>query len=141
MAAARPVDQDPATAGALQNEQRYRDAFTKMMIAERIDAVVFPSSAQLPPIIGDHTQLVAEPKRSPDAGPTALNGGLAIVGVGSALQWPALSVPSGYLGEGLPQGLQILGRAWEESKIIGYTFAYEQATHHRRPPATVPTLK
>ena len=39
-----------------------------------------------------------------------MNGGLAIVGVGSALHWPALSVPSGYLGENLPQGLQILGQ-------------------------------
>jgi Asp-tRNA(Asn)/Glu-tRNA(Gln) amidotransferase A subunit family amidase len=141
-AAARPVDQDPATIEAAQNEQRYRDAFTKVMDAERIDAIVFPSSAQLPPIIGDrNTQLVAEPKPGLAAGPTALNGGLAIVGVGSALQWPALSVPSGFLGEGLPQGLQMLGRAWEERKIIGYAFAYEQATNHRRPPATVPKIK
>ena len=64
-----------------------------------------------------------------------------IVVVGSALQWPALSVPSGYLGENLPQGLQILGREWEEGRIIGYAFAYEQATRHRRPPTTVPELK
>jgi amidase len=60
--------------------------------------------------------------------------------VGSSLQWPALSVPSGYLGEGLPQGLQILGRAWDEAKIIRYGFAYEQATRHRRPPPTTPPL-
>jgi Asp-tRNA(Asn)/Glu-tRNA(Gln) amidotransferase A subunit family amidase len=66
--------------------------------------------------------------------------GAAIVGIASATQWPALSVPSGYLGGGLPQGLQILGRAWEEAKIIGYAYAYEQATHHRRPPPTVPPL-
>lgn len=26
-------------------------------------------------------------------------------------------------------------------EIIGYAYAYEQATHHRRPPATVPRLK
>ena len=50
-------------------------------------------------------------------------------------------MPSGFLGEGLPQGLQILGRAWEERKIIGYAFAYEQATNHRRSPVTVPKLK
>ena len=69
-AAAKPVDQDPATAEAAQNEQRYRDAFTKMMNAERIDAIVFPSSAQLPPINGDrNTQLVPEPKPGSNAGP------------------------------------------------------------------------
>ena len=53
----------------------------------------------------------------------------------------SLSVPAGYLGENLPQGLQILGRAWDDAKIIGYAYAYEQATHHRRPPATVPGLR
>lgn len=142
VAAAKPVDQDPEATEAAQNEQRYRDAFTKAMNAGRIDAVVFPSSAQLPPINGDrNTQLLPEPKPAPDAGPTALTGGRAIVGVGSALHWPALSVPSGYLGENLPQGLQILGREWAEDQIIGYAFAYEQATRHRRPPMTVPRLK
>ena len=50
------------------------------------------------------------------------------------LQWPALSVPNGYLGEGLPVGLQILGRAWDEAKIVGYAYAYEQATHYRSRP-------
>ena len=140
-AASKPVDDDPATAEAARGEQRYRDAFARAMDAARIDALVFPSSAQLPPINGDrNTQLAVEPKTGLNAGPTAPTGGLAIVGVGSALQWPALSVPSGYLGEGLPQGLQILGRAWDEAKIIGYAYAYEQATHYRRPPPTVPRL-
>jgi hypothetical protein len=29
---------------------------------------------------------------------------------------------------------------WDEGKIIGYAFAYEQARHHRRPPAATPPL-
>jgi amidase len=138
-ASARPVDEDPLTIEGLKNEQRYRDVFTAAMDAGKIDAVIFPTWAQLPAINGDrNTQLIAEPKSAPNAGPTALGSGLTFVG--SSLQWPALSVPTGYLGEGLPQGLQILGRAWDERKIIGYAFAYEQATHYRRPPATTPPL-
>jgi Asp-tRNA(Asn)/Glu-tRNA(Gln) amidotransferase A subunit family amidase len=138
-AAARPVDADPETLEGLKNEQRYRDVFTAAMDSGKIDAVIFPTWAQLPAINGDrNTQLVAEPRPAPNAGPTALASSLTFVA--SSLQWPALSVPSGYLGEGLPQGLQILGRAWDEAKIIGYAYAYEQATHYRRPPATVPKL-
>ena len=138
-AAAKPVDEDAETIEGLKNEQRYRDAFTAAMDAGKIDAVIFPTWAQLPAINGDrNTQLVAEPKVAPNGGPTALGSGLTFVG--SSLQWPALSVPNGFLGEGLPQGLQILGRAWDEEKIIGYAFAYEQATHHRRPPANTPAL-
>jgi Asp-tRNA(Asn)/Glu-tRNA(Gln) amidotransferase A subunit family amidase len=49
-------------------------------------------------------------------------------------------VPNGYLGQGLPVGLQILGRAWDEGKLIGYAYAYEQATLYRRPPASTPPL-
>jgi amidase len=138
-AAARPVAEDPETVEGLTSEQRYRDSFAMAMDAGRIDAVVFPTSAQLPPLNGDrNTQLVAEPRPVPNAGPTAIGGSLTVVA--SALQWPALSVPSGYLGEGLPQGLQILGRAWDDAKIISYAYAYEQATHHRRAPLTVPPL-
>ena len=134
-AAAKPVDQDPETIEGLKNEARYRDGFTAAMDAGRIDAVVFPTFAQLPAINGDrNTQIAAEPK--PGGGPTALSSSLTFVA--SSLQWPAISVPRGYLGEGLPQGLQILGRPWDEAKIIGYAFAYEQATHHRRPPPLPP---
>lgn len=139
MAAAKPVNEDPDTIAGLKNEQRYRDAFTNAMGANKIDAVVSPVMAQLPAINGDrNTQLVAEPKPGAEAGPTALGSSLTFVG--SALQWPALSVPAGYLGEGLPQGLQFLGRAWDDAKIIGYAYAYEQATQHRRPPPAVPPL-
>ena len=138
-AAAKPVAEDADTIAGAKGEQAYRDAFTKAMNAARVDAVVFPTWAQLPAINGDrNTQLVDEPKPAPNAGPTALGSSLTFVG--SALQWPALSVPSGYLGEGLPVGLQILGRAWDEARIIGYAHAYEQATHYRRPPPTVPPL-
>jgi amidase len=130
-AAAKPVDEDSETTEGLKNEQRYRDGFTAAMDAGRIDAVVFPTFAQLPAINGDrNTQIMADPK--PGGGPTALGSSLTFVA--SSLQWPAISVPRGYLGEGLPQGLQILGRPWDEAKIIGYAFAYEQATHHRQPP-------
>jgi len=138
-AAAKPVDEDPVTIEDLKNEQRYREAFPAAMDVAGIDAVIFPTWAQLPTINGDrNTQVTAEPKPAPGAGPTALASSLTYVA--SSLQWPAISVPSGYLGEDLPQGLQILGRPWDEAKIIGYAFAYEQATHHRHPPASTPAL-
>ena len=136
-AAAKPVDDDPETIEALKNEQRYRDGFTAAMDAGQIDAMVFPTWAQLPAMNGDrNTQLVAEPSPHLTLDPQRQWPHIRR----SALQWPALSVPSGFLGESLPQGLQILGRPWDDAKIIGYAYAYEQATHYRRPPATVPPL-
>jgi Asp-tRNA(Asn)/Glu-tRNA(Gln) amidotransferase A subunit family amidase len=36
--------------------------------------------------------------------------------------------------------MSILGRAWSEATLFKLAYAYEQATHHRRPPATTPPL-
>lgn len=138
-AAAGPVETDEATIKGLSTEEAYRAAFTRAMDAGRIDAVVFPTWTQLPAINGDrNTQITDDPRPAPHAGPTALGSSLTFVG--STLQWPALSVPNGYAGPGLPLGLQILGRAWDDARIIGFAYAYEQATQYRRPPPTVPPL-
>jgi aspartyl-tRNA(Asn)/glutamyl-tRNA(Gln) amidotransferase subunit A len=49
---------------------------------------------------------------------------------------PALSVPCGFTGTGLPIGLQVIGRPFDETTILRVGHAYEQATdwNHRRPP-------
>ena len=46
---------------------------------------------------------------------------------------PALSLPCGFDSEGLPIGLQIIGRHFDESKLLRVAYAYEQATEwHKR---------
>jgi amidase len=35
---------------------------------------------------------------------------------------------------GLPVGLSFIGPAWSDARLLNYAFAYEQATHHRKPP-------
>lgn len=47
--------------------------------------------------------------------------------------YPHITVPAGFY-HGLPVGLSFMGRAFSEGKLLGYAFAYEQATHHRRAP-------
>jgi aspartyl-tRNA(Asn)/glutamyl-tRNA(Gln) amidotransferase subunit A len=49
---------------------------------------------------------------------------------------PVLSVPMGFTGSGLPLGLQIAGRPFDESLVLRAGDAYQQATDwHRRRPA------
>jgi aspartyl-tRNA(Asn)/glutamyl-tRNA(Gln) amidotransferase subunit A len=54
----------------------------------------------------------------------------------NVLGLPALSVPCGFTAAGLPIGLQIVGKAFDEAGILRVAQAYEQATdwHRRRPP-------
>ena len=39
-----------------------------------------------------------------------------------------------------PFGVTFSGPAFSESKLIGYAYAFEQATQHRAPSSTVPPL-
>ena len=48
---------------------------------------------------------------------------------------PALSLPCGFDSEGLPVGMQIIGKHFDEATILRLGFAYEQATEwHKRKP-------
>jgi amidase len=47
--------------------------------------------------------------------------------------YPHITVPMGQV-HGLPVGLSFVGTAFSEPKLIGIAYAYEQASHARRPP-------
>jgi aspartyl-tRNA(Asn)/glutamyl-tRNA(Gln) amidotransferase subunit A len=49
---------------------------------------------------------------------------------------PALSLPCGFTDEGLPVGLQLIGRHFGDDELLQLARAYEQATpwHQQRPP-------
>ncbi|SED27153.1 aspartyl-tRNA(Asn)/glutamyl-tRNA(Gln) amidotransferase subunit A [Amycolatopsis tolypomycina] len=48
---------------------------------------------------------------------------------------PALSVPGGFTSEGLPIGLQFIGRLWADADVVSVAARYERATswHTRHP--------
>ena len=50
---------------------------------------------------------------------------------------PAMSVPVGFNAQGLPMGVQIIGKRQADLAVLQLAYAYEQATQwvQRRPPA------
>ena len=58
-----------------------------------------------------------------------------------------MQVPAGFIsGVGstetpdYPLGITFAGRAWSEPKLLRLAYAYEQASHARRPPPGLPML-
>jgi aspartyl-tRNA(Asn)/glutamyl-tRNA(Gln) amidotransferase subunit A len=87
-----------------------------------------------------------EPVTAPELLSTEVQAGGHTVGTTAALTqysrpynitgFPAISVPCGFSDAGLPIGLQLAGRPFEELTVLRAAHAYEQATdwHQRRPP-------
>jgi Asp-tRNA(Asn)/Glu-tRNA(Gln) amidotransferase A subunit family amidase len=58
----------------------------------------------------------------------------------ASLAFPAIAVPAGFFADGLPIGIEFLGRPYAEGLLLKAAFDYEQATKYRRPPTTTPAL-
>jgi amidase len=58
---------------------------------------------------------------------------------GAVAGYPDITVPAAY-DQGLPMNVTFIGRAWDEPKLIGLAYDYEQATHIRVPPQFIPTI-
>ena len=54
---------------------------------------------------------------------------------------PAIVVPAGFTTDELPVGITFMGRPYEDGAMLRLAYAYEQATHHRRPPSSTPPLE
>jgi amidase len=123
---------DPGYLTVMQQRAALRTQVLKAMADARLDAIVYATYDAPPTPIADD---VLTNSRTADAYGRGDNRGLS-----PTIGFPALTVPAGFTGDSLPVGLEFLGRPFTEAALLGYAFAYEQATKHRRPPPTTPAI-
>jgi Asp-tRNA(Asn)/Glu-tRNA(Gln) amidotransferase A subunit family amidase len=100
----------------------------KVMADNQLDAIVHKSVEHTPTLIKDGIN----PPYVNQKGAPHLNTFLIYVA--------SLAVPAGFTPQGLPVGITFFGRPYSEPTMIKFAYAYEQATNHRRPPASTPPL-
>jgi amidase len=101
------------------------DGIDKAMEEHNLDAIIAPTEGSpafvIDPVVGDNIL------RGGCSTPPAVAG------------YPHITVPAGYV-HGLPVGLSFFAGAYQEGKLIGYAYAFEQATRVRRPPTFAATV-
>jgi amidase len=101
----------------------------KVMADQALDAIVHKAVEHQPTLIKDGIN----PPFVDQKGAPHLNTFLIFV--------PSIVVPAGFTRDSLPAGITFLGRPYDDARMIQLAYAYEQATHHRKPPASVPPLR
>jgi Asp-tRNA(Asn)/Glu-tRNA(Gln) amidotransferase A subunit family amidase len=105
---------------ALARRMPLRDAVLGFMNAQGLDALVYPT-------IRTTAALVGEAQRGSNCQLSASTG------------MPALSVPAGWSGD-LPVGIELLGRPFDDARLVAFGYALEHAESQRRPPHSTPAL-
>ena len=105
----------------LARRDELRGAVVAVLDEHDLDALVYPTIRQ-----------TAQPIGAVQSGSNCMLSALSGL--------PAITVPAGFAEDDMPVGVELLGRAWAEPRLIEIAYAYEQATGHRRPPDFTPSV-
>jgi len=120
------IESDPqADANFFAPRKKALEAYNEALDRLHLDGFVYPATQMPPP---DETM----PQYGRiSGGPHSDTSWVNMIGV------PAVVVPGGFYPDGLPFGLEISARPWKDGDLLGWAYAYEQATKHRRSPVLV----
>lgn len=111
----------PAYRAALAARTTTRNIVVSFLDANNLDALLYPTLRRKAAYIG-------EVQRGTTCQISAVSG------------LPALSMPAGFTPDGLPIGMELLGRPLSDARLVAFAYDYETATHPRHAPPTTPPL-
>jgi amidase len=109
---------------SLRAQDELMTIFLKVMADHKLDAIVHKAVEHQPTLIREGIN----PPFVDQKGAPHLNTFLVYV--------PTIVVPAGFTRDNLPAGVCFIGRPYDDGNLIKFAYAYEQATQHRRPPAS-----
>ena len=118
---ATPARETEAYRIALAKRASLTTAMIEAFDRYHVDAFVYPTMREKPALIDE-----------PQAGSTCA--------LSAETGLPALNAPAGFTDDGMPIGLELLGRPFADARLVGFAFAYEQTAKPRTPPSFTPAL-
>jgi amidase len=106
---------------ALRRQTQLRERMERILDSLSLDALAYPTMRQKPTLVG-------EPQLGGTCNLTAQSG------------LPSISIPAGFMDEGLPVGIELMGRAMSDVRLVALAYAFEQSGARRRAPSTTPPL-
>ncbi len=115
---------------------RHRHLITRELIAQMktVDAMVTPTCAVTAPLINESALPLGESNHP------VVDSLMRFVRQGNLTGFPAISVPAGYDGGGLPVGVQLMARPYEEHLLLRMGRVIEAAVDWRAPKVHVQVL-
>ncbi len=117
---------DPGYLEYLLARDRMRVTVLKTMADLDLDALVYATFDHPPTEIAADVEQNPQPRDRYGLGDNRL--------ISPLTGFPAITVPAGFTPDGLPVGIEFMGRPFTEAMLLGFAYAYEQGTNHRRPP-------
>jgi Asp-tRNA(Asn)/Glu-tRNA(Gln) amidotransferase A subunit family amidase len=120
-ALASPGRKHPGYAAMLARQAATRANVESLLTGQRLDALLYPSALGRPPLIG--AENIASNCR---------------LSAGTGL--PAIAIPAGFTVRGLPVGIELLGPAFSEPRLLALAHGWEQTVQPRQAPFSTPPL-
>ncbi len=113
----------PGYQAALAARAKAKAATEALLADQKLDALLYPTVLLRPPLIGGDN--IANPNNCRLSPSTGL---------------PALAIPAGFSPRGLPFGIELLGPAFSEPRLLALAYGWEMAAQPRQAPFSTPPL-
>ncbi|SDS81511.1 amidase [Nocardioides scoriae] len=121
--------QPPLSAAAVMASSRLRSDLYRAVLSlfDDVDHLVLPTAQVMP-----FDAALDWPREVAGRAMSSYHRWMEVCALGTLVGAPVLALPAGFSADGLPMGLQVIGRPRDDEALLGLAAAWETVTDHHR---------